>query len=215
MISRRCQGLAEWKMYICVCECVRVCVWVGVGGCGLCVCVGVCVCVYVCARCPLAQTPSETTFPCSISVHMGRIIRQIMERDRMERDRTERDRRARLETWTLGLRIRRALYAHANWLKHKKDGHGDGKKDVLCVFDGKKGKKDGHGDGKKRRRRRRHPHMRKFSCRHMSCIGYIRSATAKSATARSRSLLMIGHGKVDEEDLLMIGDGKVDEEDTF
>ena len=28
----------------------------------------VCVCVYVCARCPLAQTPSDTTFPCSISV---------------------------------------------------------------------------------------------------------------------------------------------------
>ena len=145
---------------------------------------------------------------------MGRIIRQIMERDRTERDRTERDRRARLETWTLGLRIRRALYAHANWLKHKKDGHGDGKKDVLCVFDGKKGEKDGHGDGKKRWRRRRHPHMRKFSCRHMSCIGYIRSSTTARLIGDGKG---DGDGKVDGdgEDLPMILDGKVDEEDTF
>ena len=122
------------------------------------------------------------------------IIKEILENDKQRRAW-----RARLESWKLSLAVRRALEAHKTWLAENKqehnavrrwlegDGkngreHGDGKVDgkVGGKVDGKLGKK---GDGK-------------VGGRHISCIGYWRSAnTAKAEPAMAdRSLLMIEDG---------------------
>ena len=134
------------------------------------------------------------------------IIKEILENDKQRRAW-----RARLESWKLSLAVRRALEAHKTWLAENKqehnavrrwlegDGkngreHGDGKVDgkVGGKVDGKLGKKgDGKVDGKLGKKG-----DGKVGGRHISCIGYWRSAnTAKAEPAMAdRSLLMIEDG---------------------